>query len=132
MNVPKRAPLLLIVDDFTDIREAYADFLAFRGYRVATAADGFQALDQARTLLPDLVLMDLSLPGMDGWEATRQLKADPRTAHIHVVALTGHALEGASESAREAGCDAFLTKPCLPLDLAAAVRRVLRLVTDPV
>ena len=69
--------------------------------------------------------MDLSLPGMDGWEATRVLKADERTKHIPVVALTGHALAGASEGATKAGCDSFVTKPCLPDDLVVEVRRML-------
>ena len=69
--------------------------------------------------------MDLSLPGMDGWEATRVLKADERTKHIPVVALTGHALAGASEGAKKAGCDSFVTKPCLPDDLVVEVRRML-------
>jgi len=69
--------------------------------------------------------MDLSLPVMDGWEATRRLKADSRTATIPVVALTGHALAGISEGAKKAGCDAFVTKPCLPEDLVKEIRRVL-------
>ena len=72
--------------------------------------------------------MDLSLPIMDGWEATRRLKADHRTAGIPVVALTGHALAGVSERAREAGCDAFVTKPCLPEDLVREIKRVLEAV----
>ena len=69
--------------------------------------------------------MDLSLPVMDGWEATRRLKADKRTAVIPVVALTGHALAGISEGAKKAGCDAFVTKPCLPEDLVKEIRKVL-------
>jgi CheY-like chemotaxis protein len=69
--------------------------------------------------------MDLSLPVMDGWEATRRLKADKRTAQIPVVALTGHALAGISEGAKKAGCDAFVTKPCLPEDLVKEIRKIL-------
>ena len=69
--------------------------------------------------------MDLSLPVMDGWEATRRLKADQRTAAIPVVALTGHALAGISEGAKKAGCDAFVTKPCLPEDLVSEIRKML-------
>jgi CheY-like chemotaxis protein len=69
--------------------------------------------------------MDLALPRMDGWEATRRLKADARTRHIPVVALTGHALAGHADGAREAGCDAFVTKPCLPDALVAEIRRLL-------
>ena len=119
------APLILVVDDYQDAREMYAEYLQFSGFRVAEARNGNEAVAQAFSLRPDLILMDLSLPGMDGWEATRVLKADDRTKHIPVVALTGHALAGASEGARRAGCDSFVTKPCLPDDLVVEVRRML-------
>jgi CheY-like chemotaxis protein len=92
---------------------------------VATAVDGLEALDKAFALLPDVILMDLSLPGIDGWEATRRLKQDARTREIPVVALTAHALPSAHERAKEAGCDSVVTKPCLPKDLEAEVRRQL-------
>jgi len=118
-------PLILVVDDYQDAREMYAEYLQFSGFRVAEARNGNEAVAQAFSLRPDLILMDLSLPGMDGWEATRVLKADERTKHIPVVALTGHALAGASEGARKAGCDSFVTKPCLPDDLVVEVRRML-------
>jgi two-component system cell cycle response regulator DivK len=118
-------PLVLVVDDFQDAREMYAEYLSYSGFRVAEASNGFEALDQAFLLRPDVILMDLSLPGLDGWSATARLKADDRTRHIPIVALTGHALAGASERARQAGCDAFVTKPCLPDDLVAEIRRVL-------
>jgi CheY-like chemotaxis protein len=123
----EQGPLILVVDDYEDAREMYAEYLRFCGFRVAEARNGNEALEQAFTLMPDLILMDLSLPGMDGWEATRQLKADERTRQIPVVALTGHALAGASEGARKAGCDSFVTKPCLPDDLVVEVRRMLSL-----
>jgi len=119
--------LILIVDDFTDNREMYAQYLAFRGFRVAEAADGHEALQKTIELLPDLVVMDLSLPGLDGWEATRRLKGDGRTKGIPVVALTGHALDGHSQTAREAGCDSFLIKPCQPQELEVEIRRILGL-----
>ena len=119
------SPLILVVDDYQDAREMYAEYLQFSGFRVAEARNGNEAVSQALELKPDLILMDLSLPGMDGWEATRVLKADDRTKHIPVVALTGHALAGASEGARKAGCDSFVTKPCLPDDLVVEVRRML-------
>jgi len=119
------SPLILVVDDYQDAREMYAEYLQFSGFRVAEARNGNEAVAQAFSLRPDLILMDLSLPGMDGWEATRVLKADDRTKHIPVVALTGHALAGASEGARKAGCDSFVTKPCLPDDLVVEVRRML-------
>jgi CheY-like chemotaxis protein len=121
----EQGPLILVVDDYEDAREMYAEYLRFCGFRVAEARNGNEALEQAFSVMPDLILMDLSLPGMDGWEATRQLKADPRTARIPVVALTGHALAGASEGAKQAGCDSFVTKPCLPDDLVVEVRRML-------
>jgi len=118
-------PLVLVVDDYQDAREMYAEYLAYSGFRVAEASNGVEALQKAFDLLPDVILMDLSLPGMDGWAATRRLKTDERTQRIPVVALTGHALAGASESARLAGCDAFVTKPCLPDELVLQVRRML-------
>jgi CheY-like chemotaxis protein len=122
-----QGPLILVVDDYEDAREMYAEYLRFCGFRVAEARNGNEALEQAFGLMPDLILMDLSLPGMDGWEATRRLKADERTRQIPVVALTGHALAGASEGAKNAGCDSFVTKPCLPDDLVVEVRRMLSL-----
>jgi CheY-like chemotaxis protein len=121
----QHAPLILVVDDYQDAREMYAEYLQFSGFRVAEARNGNEAVEQAFALKPDLILMDLSLPGMDGWEATRRLKADEATRHIPIVALTGHALAGASEGAKRAGCDSFVTKPCLPDDLVVEVRRML-------
>ena len=124
----QHTPLILVVDDYQDAREMYAEYLQFSGFRVAEARNGNEAVEKAFELVPDLILMDLSLPGMDGWEATRQLKSDERTRRIPVVALTGHALAGASEGARKAGCDSFVTKPCLPDDLVVEVRRMLNAV----
>jgi two-component system, cell cycle response regulator DivK len=121
----QNSPLILVVDDYQDAREMYAEYLQFSGFRVAEARNGNEAVEQAFALKPDLILMDLSLPGMDGWEATRRLKSDDRTRHIPIVALTGHALAGASEGAKKAGCDSFVTKPCLPDDLVVEVRRML-------
>jgi CheY-like chemotaxis protein len=128
MSSSDTAPLILVVDDYQDAREMYAEYLQFSGFRVAEARNGNEALEQAFALKPDLILMDLSLPGMDGWEATRVLKADDRTKSIPVVALTGHALAGASEGAKKAGCDSFVTKPCLPDDLVVEVRGMLNAV----
>ena len=121
----QNSPLILVVDDYQDAREMYAEYLQFSGFRVAEAKNGNEAVEQALALKPNLILMDLSLPGMDGWEATRRLKADDTTKHIPIVALTGHALAGASEGAKKAGCDSFVTKPCLPDDLVVEVRRML-------
>jgi CheY-like chemotaxis protein len=118
-------PCVLLVDDYPDAREMYSEYLQYSGFDVLEAGNGIEALQQAIDREPDIILMDLSLPVMDGWEATRRLKADPRTARIPVVALTGHALAGISEGASRAGCDAFVTKPCLPEDLVKEIRRVL-------
>lgn len=118
-------PLVLVVEDYQDAREMYAAYLQFSGYRVAEATNGLEAIEKTIELMPDIILMDLALPRMDGWEATRRLKRDERTRHIPVVALTGHALAGHAEGARQAGCDAFVTKPCLPDALVMEIRRVL-------
>jgi two-component system cell cycle response regulator DivK len=120
------APLVLVVDDFEDNRAMYAEYLTFSGYRVEQASNGEEAVELTQRLKPDVVVMDLSLPIMDGWEATRRLKADESTRHIPVIALTGHALAGHSRGAREAGCDAFLAKPCLPEKLVAKVQELMR------
>ena len=117
--------LVLVVEDYADAREIYVEYLEAMGFRVAEARNGEEALEQAFALLPDIILMDLALPGMDGWEASRRLKQDERTKRIPIVALTGHALAGHEESAKQAGCDAFVAKPCLPDALVAEIRRVL-------
>ena len=118
-------PLVLVVEDYQDAREMYAAYLQFSGYRVAEATNGIEAIDKSIELMPDIILMDLALPRMDGWEATRRLKLDDRTKHIPIVALTGHALAGHAEGARQAGCDSFVTKPCLPDALVAEIQRML-------
>jgi two-component system, cell cycle response regulator DivK len=117
-------PLILIVDDYEDARDMCSLLLQYHGFRTETATTGWEALDKAHQLMPAVILMDLSLPGMDGWEATRRLKADAKTRAIPVVAVTGHAMAGHSENAREAGCDFFLTKPVLPDTLIDQVRRI--------
>ncbi|MBW8894862.1 MAG: response regulator [Acidobacteria bacterium] len=126
MSVPASRPLILIVEDFDDAREMYRDYLEFSGFRVATARDGREAIEKARTLQPDLILMDLSLPGIDGWEATRLLKAAPDTAHLLIVALSAHALATEGDRARAAGCDGFIAKPCLPSDLVDEIGEYLK------
>jgi len=127
VEAPAGTPLVLVVEDYADAREMYAEFLRFTGFRVAEARNGEEALARAAELVPDVVLMDLALPLMDGWEATRRLRSDPRTANVIIVALTGHALAGHAEGARRAGCDAFVTKPCLPDDLVEVIRGLLDL-----
>ena len=123
---PKARPAILLVEDYDDAREMYRDYLEYAGFDVQTARDGHEALEKARAVMPDLILMDLSLPGMDGWEATRVLKKDPATSHIVVVALSAHALAAEGERARLAGCDGFIAKPCLPPDLVEEMLAYLR------
>ena len=123
--VGETGPLVLIVDDVQDNRTIYVLFLKFSGFRIAEAENGEDAIEKATTLLPDVIVMDLSLPVMDGWEATRRLKRDPRTKKIPVVALTGHALPEHARAASQAGCDLVITKPCLPDQLMDALRRIL-------
>jgi CheY-like chemotaxis protein len=125
----RRRKRILLVDDIEDNCRVYGLFLRTKGFDVSVAAEGHDALAKTRTLMPDLVVMDLAIPGIDGWEVTRRLKADRRTRRIPVVAVTGHVLAGAKERASAAGCDAFLTKPCLPDELLGVIQRILRAVT---
>jgi len=117
--------LVLIVEDFDDAREILSSMLQFYGFRVAEAVRGSEAVEKAVQLLPDIVLMDLALPGMDGYQATRSLKSNPRTRKIPVIAVTAHALPEDEKKAREAGCDSFLTKPVHPTELLGEMRRFL-------
>jgi two-component system cell cycle response regulator DivK len=119
-------PLILVVEDFDDAREMYRDYLEFAGFRVETARDGREGIEKARALQPDLILMDLSLPGIDGWEATRLLKAAPETRQIIIIALSAHALATEGDRARAAGCDGFIAKPCLPPDLVLEIHKYLK------
>jgi two-component system, cell cycle response regulator DivK len=118
-------PLILVVDDDGDQRELYRRYLTWRGLKVETATDGQQALNIVQMSFPDLIVMDLSLPHLDGWEATRRLKQDVLTRHIPILACTGHVLSASLERALDAGCDAWVVKPCLPQDLLVEIRRVL-------
>lgn len=118
-------PLVLVVDDFEAGRELVAEYLSYRGYRVATAVDGAEALEKAAELSPDAVLMDLSLPVIDGWEATRRLRRDEATRDVKVIALTAHALDSERQRALEAGCDEVVTKPIVPRELEAIIRRLI-------
>ncbi len=104
-------PTILIVEDNELNRDMLTRRLERRGYQTLVAVDGEQGLDVARQSLPNLILMDMSLPVMDGWEATRRLKNAPETSNIPIVALTAHAMSGDRERALEAGCDEYDTKP---------------------
>src|SRR5262245_39348629 len=125
MKVNRRAlpaePLVLVVEDVQDAYEAISDLLAQHGLRVVGAGNGIDAVDTAVKLLPDVILMDLSLPLMGGCEAARLLKSDDRTRSIPIIAVTGH--HNFMSMAREAGCDAFLTKPYQPERLLQEISR---------
>ncbi len=118
-------PLILVVDDTEDTRQLYAHVLEAAGYRVEQAANGQQALDMIAVDKPAIVLMDLSMPVMDGWEATTRIKGDPTTSDVVVIALTGHVTEMGLARAKEAGADIICTKPCLPDVVLKHVRRML-------
>jgi two-component system cell cycle response regulator DivK len=102
---------LLLVEDNEMNRDMLSRRLVRRGYEVAIAVDGAEGVAMTRTEMPDLVLMDMSLPVVDGWEATRRIKAEPATKHLPVIGLTAHAMAGDREKALEAGCDDYDTKP---------------------
>ncbi len=102
---------ILLIEDNEANRDALSRRLKRQGYEVVMAVDGQQGIAMARSETPALILMDMSLPVLDGWEATRQLKADPNTGSIFVIALTAHAMAGDREKALEAGCDDYDTKP---------------------
>jgi CheY-like chemotaxis protein len=116
------APLILIADDNRDTREMYALYLGMVGYSVETAAEGREAIVKALTLRPDLIVMDLQMPGVDGWRAMQDIRADPKTANIPIVVLTGHDFKDhLKQSALAAGARSFLLKPCLPEQLAREI-----------
>lgn len=118
--------LVLVVDDFDDARELYCACLKHAGYRTAEARNGEEAVARAFELRPNLVLLDLAMPVMDGVEAARRLKADERTRDTPLVALTGYAVARYADAARQAGCERVLIKPVLPSDLISAVGELLR------
>ncbi|HEY2433255.1 MAG TPA: response regulator [Vicinamibacterales bacterium] len=119
------AALVLIVDDNVDAREMYALYLEHAGFRAAEAGDGETAIMMARRDRPAVILMDATMPRLDGWEAARQLKADRETRSIPLIMLTAHAFVEHRERAAQVGADAFLAKPVLPDALAQEIRRVL-------
>ena len=104
-------PKILLVEDNEMNRDMLSRRLIRSGYEVILAVDGAEGVAMAASAAPDLVLMDMSLPVVDGWEATRRLKGDPATRGLPVIALTAHAMAGDEKKAREAGCDDFDTKP---------------------
>src|SRR5918999_4736900 len=121
----RERPIVLIAEDQQDLRQLYAEHLTLSGFDVIEAVNGAEAIDLTSSRLPDVILMDLSMPVVDGWEATKRLRADTRTAHIPVVALTAHDGSGELERATSAGCNWFVPKPCPPDALITEIRRVL-------
>ena len=115
------ARVVLFADDNADARELYAYYLAQQGDRVVVAADGIEALRKVEQARPDIILMDLSMPGIDGWELTRMLKAADHTAGIPIVVLTAHSHAADRARAYDAGCDAFLVKPVSPRTLSRTI-----------
>jgi two-component system, cell cycle response regulator DivK len=114
---------ILIVEDQTELRTVNSLFLEKHGYRVLAVENGAEGVRSAREDRPDLIIMDLSIPVLDGFHATRQIKQDPETRDIPVLVLTAHSYGSAGRRAREAGCDAFLIKPCDPSRLLREVQQ---------
>jgi CheY-like chemotaxis protein len=118
--------VVLLVDDCADTRELYAEYLELSGYDVKEASDGMSAVQEAMRSAPDVVVMDMSLPGIDGREAARRLRAEDQTRAIPVVMVSGFAPDAAgSGDAHDAPWDLYLGKPCLPDDLVGAIERLL-------
>ena len=124
-------PKILLVEDNEMNRDMLSRRLIRRGYEVVMAVDGAEGVTCCEREMPDLVIMDLGLPVMDGWEATRRIKAADATKHIPVIALTAHAMVGEDENARKAGCNDFETKPVELPRLLAKVEALLRLAPNP-
>jgi CheY-like chemotaxis protein len=122
LRMPKKdAPLVLLVEDDQDTREMYSEYLSYSGLRVAEAPTGFGALQRAREQTPDVVVTDIWMPGMDGLELSRRLRAEGSTRDVPIIAVTGNP----TERVREAGCDLMLEKPCTPDELLHAIEDVL-------
>ena len=116
---------ILVVEDQEDNRRILRDLLTHAGYEIIEAENGEEALAVAARERPDLILMDIQLPGLDGYEATRRLKADPALRSIPIIVVTSYALSGDEAKARAAGCDAYVTKPYSPRQLLAKIREYL-------
>jgi two-component system, cell cycle response regulator DivK len=121
----QRKQLIMLVEDMVEPRELYAGYLEYAGFSVVTAINGHEAIRLARLLRPDLILMDIRLPGMDGLEATSDIKSDPDLAHIPIVAMTGDSSNDVVAQARRAGCAGIITKPVFPDEVARKIMSVL-------
>ena len=115
--------MVLLVEDNEDNRIVYSTILKHFGYEVTEALNGEEGIAKARSEKPDLILMDISIPIIDGWEATQVLKHDPSTKSIPIIALTAHALASDREKAMEVGCDSYLAKPCEPKAVVSEVEK---------
>ncbi len=113
---------ILVVEDQEDLRGILRDLLTGSGYEVAEAADGRDGVAKAKSVRPDLILMDIQLPVIDGYEATRLIKADPNLAATPVIAVSSFAMKGDEEKARASGCDSYVTKPYSPLQLLRLIQ----------
>ena len=114
---------ILVVEDQADNRRILRDLLSSVGYEILEAVTGDEAVTVAATQRPDLILMDIQLPGLDGHEATRRIKANPALRHIPIIVVTSYALSGDEAKAREAGCDGYVAKPFSPRELLAKIRQ---------
>jgi two-component system cell cycle response regulator DivK len=117
---------ILVVEDQEDNRKIMRDLLSASGYQSMEAASGDQGLAMAEHEVPDLILMDIQLPGLDGYEVTRRIKANPALKHIPIIAVTSYALSGDDQKAFAAGCDGYVTKPFSPRLLLAKIREFLK------
>jgi len=116
---------ILVVEDQADLRGILRDLLTGSGYEVAEAADGGEGVAKAKSERPDLILMDIQLPVLDGYDTTRQIKADPNLKATPIIAVSSYAMKGDEEKARAAGCEHYVTKPYSPIQLLRLVRGVL-------
>jgi CheY-like chemotaxis protein len=116
-------PLVLIVDDDADTRELYDAYLAIWGFGTSMACDGVQGLRMAQTERPDVIVLDIRLPLLDGWDLMRELRRDPRTSSAFIIVLTADTQTESVARSRAAGCDVFLTKPCVPEHLVVEVMK---------
>jgi len=119
-------PNILVVEDNQDNREMVVKVLKFNGYEVVEAVDGEEAIEKARAEDPDLILLDIFLPKMDGYEVTRRLKGDTRLKNIPIIALTAHAMKGSMEEALAAGCDGYIPKPIDVRELPKQIQHFLK------
>jgi two-component system cell cycle response regulator DivK len=121
IEAAERVPSVLIVEDFDDAREMYAAYLRFSGFRVLEARDGLEAVAVASRFRPDLIVMDLALPRLNGWDATRQIKGNPSTSEAPIIALTAYSDPESHARAFAAGCLAVCPKPCDPDELVSTI-----------